>query len=162
MTVRRIIPSGLYLHHIEGDLRTTPNAGTISGFASPYVPAVTPWTGQAGTISGAVISGFAVEFANHPVFYGGTLPGQWGTVNYEVFSFDWTVPQVATPTAFDLNWLSAPAYPEITVYELLSPPPFALPTTYTGTSILVVPSPAPAALIGGVLAMAARRSRRAG
>ncbi|MCA9288750.1 MAG: hypothetical protein KDA05_09215, partial [Phycisphaerales bacterium] len=62
----------------------------------------------------------------------------------------------------DFNWLAAPAYPEITVYELLSIPPIALPTTYTGTSILVVPSPGPAALIGGVLAMAARRSRRHG
>lgn len=101
------------------------------------------------------------EFHSHPFFTPWIHPAYIARANVEVLTFDWTAPTVSTPTTINFDWIPSAHYPE--VYAII--PPYggfhwaSLPTSYTGTSIIVLPT-SPAAAIAIPLALLAGRRRR--
>lgn len=150
----------IFLARLAGDAVTTPSGGVISGLSSPYVPSPPFATVTPGVIVGGGVLGMDIEFPLHPVGVApGAITSQWGAASVEVMSFDWTAPSVGSPTAFDFGWHADPAHPLLEVWSAVLPTPFAIPTNYVGTSVLVVPAPAASGVL--LLAgLAAGRRRR--
>lgn len=86
-------------------------------------------------------------------------PNPFWTVQPVTFlSYDWTAPQEAGLVEF--NWVPSPDLPDAVFYMTSMSITYSpLPTTYIGTSLVVVPAPGGAAAVvaGAVLAWARRR-----
>lgn len=152
---------------IGGDLVASNNLGAASNITSALRLQVHGGTYPAshGTPTGGSVVGVSYEFTSHPFFVPSVQTPYMIWTGVEALSFDWTAPSVPQATTVEFNWLPSPAYPD--VYAIL-PSYFtqlnwaSLPTTYTGTSLLVVPAPATGMAV--VLAWPAlrwgRRTRR--
>ncbi|MCB9840679.1 MAG: hypothetical protein H6809_03395 [Phycisphaeraceae bacterium] len=148
-----------WLQHVAGGVRPQPDTGTPSGFSSPFDPGNSLWSLAPGTPSGGGMAGFEVTFNVHPV---GIIqhPQIWDQSPVELFSFDWEAPAVATPTVFEFAWEPDQTQPLVGVWVLSSGTPLQIPTTYTGTSILVVPAPGFGSIAIGIIGVACRRRSR--
>lgn len=150
--------SWTYLDHVSGDLMVSPNSGGSSGYASPYVPSLGTWTESPGSFVGASLIGYDVKFLA-PFWAVGWVAPQWGSLTMELLSFNWMAPTVTQPTQFSFDWHANPLFPQIIVQSGLSLTPFPVPTTYTSTTILVLPTPAAWLAFAPVGAWAVRRRR---
>lgn len=139
------------LHHIAGEAVATPDVGMA---ASPYAPNgpspfVNPGSPDLGSIRGVDI------MSGPPGFLGGPSPYFASPLYF--LRYDWTAPTQAGEVEF--TWISRPDLPNALFYQqYASIEPIVVPTTYLGTSITVVPTPAPAAVL--ILSAGALSSRR--
>jgi hypothetical protein len=136
-------------HQALGDVRASPNVGTASnnrfGHTNPSVTLLTVM--DPGVVDGAGLTGVVVQSGFTP-FFGQPFPPPWATVapiELVLVKFDWIAPP--TPVAVSFDWHSAGGDPVYWVGVTT----VALPTTYIGTSLMVVPAPASALLLAAGL-----------
>ena len=170
ISVRLKWTGDLLVHSIVGDAIASPDLGTASNQAFlPGGPVSLPLTivnlgvAQAGSVLGIDIqSGYHPGSPNMPIgyapwvtYYSGGMPiGDIGFLRY-----DWTAP--SQPGVVNFDWVGAASKPDPLFYKLLPLPPSltptAFPTTYTGTSLTVIPAPSAALFLLGATALARRR-----
>lgn len=145
--------SGSILAGIGGDVVASGDLGAAANLTTDLFPGSsvqTAYPGTLGTPVGGSVRGVQFEFTSHPAFVAMVSPAYINSSGIEVLSYDWTAPSVAQPTTIDFDWSPSAAFPD--VYAIV--PPFNelhwafLPTTYTGTSLIVLPSPATLGVLG--------------
>ena len=149
---------------IGGSLVTTGNLGTASAISTQMLPWPPDpgYVNSVGTISGGSVTDVSHEFLAHPAFTPFIFPAYTTWTGVEVLSFDWTAPVLTAPTTINFDWHASPELPS--VRAILQP--FSqiiiefIPTTYTGTSLLVIPAPPTAFTLPVIAAWATRRRRR--
>lgn len=162
---RRTPPGSLsnFLALIAGDATVIPNIGAASGLSSPFFPHPNYCITSLGTVQGGSAVGFSANFPVAPGFFSGSYPFQWFTPDIDVLAFDWTAPSVQVPTVVTFGWLADAAHPDIEIYDPMQAGPvgFAAPihTTYTSTTILVLPAPAAWLALAPLGPWACRRRR---
>lgn len=149
---------------IAGDLEATGDLGSSGNTSSELALSFTSqlYPNTPGTPSGGSIRGVSYEFVSHPLFTFNLVEAysRWGGV--EALSFDWTAPAVSQPTTVEFNWIPSAAYPNVrAILPSYSQLNWAfLPTTYTGASLTVLPSPPAGALVIPLALLGARRRAR--
>ena len=143
---------------LKGDLVASDDLGAAANVGSEITPGILT---TLGVPIGGSVKGFDVAFVP-AVFLGGNLPpipsGHASGVDF--LWFDWTAPSVNQPTIVAFEFAADPLAPNVRLYpSSLSPAFIEAPTTYLGTSILVVPAPAGLALLGLAAMGAGRRTR---
>lgn len=142
------------LARVVGDAVASPNVGiaTNNSGAVGQGPLINYGTPSGGSVVGADVGsgpdlgwGWSMLFMFQPVTF---------------LYYDWTAPEVPGTVAFD--WIPHQDFPHALFYlNGQSVIQEALPTTYIGTSLTVVPAPggAAVAVAAGILAWARRRRR---
>lgn len=152
------------LWEIRGHLRSSGDIGSASGNAFPGVYPLLPQTLiDPGDLSGGSIESILIRSGEMSLisgFPGPPLP-PWSAISLAVFQYDWTAP--ITPGPVQFTWTPDPAQAN-TLYIapfISQTGPVAIPTTYFGASLTVVPAPATLALLAamGVASGKVRRSR---
>ncbi|MCA9287035.1 MAG: hypothetical protein KDA05_00535 [Phycisphaerales bacterium] len=147
---------------LKGEFLAVGDAGAASNVGSPIHPSVTV---TLGFPDGGSVKGFDV--ASTPAYFTGGIvpPLPWSlsaTGSNEFLWYDWTAPSVSSPTTISFDFVAHPIAPNVRLYPTSASPAFIeAPTTYIGTSILVVPAPAGLALLGVGAIGARRRARHA-
>ena len=147
---------------IGGDIVASGDLGQAANFGSYLQPPSShpTYPSSWGTPAGGSVLGIQFEFVSHPMFVFVVQPIYGQSSGVEILSYDWTAPSVAQSTTVDFDWVPSAAFPD--VYAIV--PPYNglhwayLPTTYTGTSLIVLPTPATLGVVGlGVLVPRRRR-----
>lgn len=149
------------LREIEGSLRASPDIGAAANPAFPYtispspVVSISPGTGSAGSVVGVRLFNGDLNW----LLFGFPPPEPWRNGDgLIVVQYDWTAP--ATPGVVAFDWSPSPTNPQTIMAFHDGPPSFrAVPTTYLGTSLTVIPAP-PAALALGLCGATGTRRRR--
>lgn len=143
------------LGYVSGDVRATGDLGSASNPSFPYgVPPlaiVLPGTPFEGSLLDVYI-----ESGDTNPFFGLSPTHPWGLrAGLILTRFDWTAP--SNLGVVDFAWIPDPADP----LPIMSPvggfSGVPYPTTYLGTSLTVIPTPASALVFLGTLAIARRR-----
>lgn len=140
---------------IAGDLNASPNQGTAANPEGAWGWWSAPpnfGTPTAGSIMG-------VDLRVNPWFFVGAVSPYVVATGLEFVWYDWTAP--STTGTVEFNWVPHPEYPNPLFYltfmtEVRSP----LPTTYSGTSITVIPAPVTMVTLLAFGACASSRRRR--
>jgi len=146
---------------IQGDVRATGDLGTAANPTFPYGYLPLPTTVvQPGTPSGGSILDIDIRSGDVSPWFLGTPPRPpWGLQTGLILTqFDWTAP--VTPGVVRFDWVPDPTQPLPIVLRYFTGSSLAIPTTYVGTSLTVVPAPASAlSLALGLTALSVRRRR---
>ncbi|MCA9286930.1 MAG: hypothetical protein KDA05_00010 [Phycisphaerales bacterium] len=152
ITARHARSGSSFLAGIGGDLRATGDLGSASNVYSDLRLLVHSqiYPASHGTAAGGSVVGISYEFVSHPLFVTSVQPPYVMWPGIEALSYDWTAPVVSQPTTVSFDWVPSAAFPD--VYAII--PPYNelhwafLPTTYTGTSLIVLPTPATLGVLG--------------
>jgi hypothetical protein len=139
---------------VVGALGSASNVGSDFAFGSgpPLVVLGQPAGGSVVGTDIATIPGFFTASPSPPSI-------QWWGVNY--LTFTWTAPSVSEPTLLGFEFVADPIAPNVRLYPSSASPAFVeASTTYTGMSIVVLPSPGAAGIGLVVGALATTRLRR--
>ena len=145
---------------LKGDFRATNDLGVAASIGSP--PGLQPgMLAHLGTPVGGSIVDFDV--ASVPAYFTGgivpPLPWSAGAMGADFLWYDWTAPSVTQPTVIQFDFIADPIAPNVRLYATAVSPAFIeAPTTYIGTSILVIPAPAGLPILA-LAALAPRRRR---
>lgn len=151
-----------FFWEIAGGVNASPNLGAAGnpqfGASNPPIIAATvinPGVASGGGVNGVhVLSGFNPGSGFPPVF-----AAPWWADGFSLLRFEWTAP--ANPGTVDFAWTPRPDLPNPLIFTShLTSTPTPIPTTYLGTSLTVVPTPAsflPFAVAPFVLARTRRR-----
>ncbi|MCB9840040.1 MAG: hypothetical protein H6809_00120 [Phycisphaeraceae bacterium] len=162
VTVLASFTGGGQLAGLSGDAINAGAEGEASNLGS--------WYNQGALVNwGAPMGGSVVglEIAVTPAFFGGCgfiVPQCYWNTDVHMLEFDWQAPQVGTPTHALFDFHTTPSAPGLLVFPTpwQSPHSVVLPTTFLGTSLLVVPGPGPASSLAISVSLVSRRSRRRG
>lgn len=146
--------------YFAGSVRATDDAGTASNPSFPYSFVQLPATVvQPGTPSGGSILDVDIQSGDVSPWFGSPPLSPWGLQGGLIQTqYDWTAPVSAGEVEFD--WISDPGTPLPVVFRYFSGSSLAMPTTYLGTSLTVVPAPGSAFLLGVAGLSGPRRRRR--
>lgn len=146
------------LGRIGGDIRATDDRGIAANPQLPYVfnplPAAVI---QPGTLSDGSVVDVFIQSGDSSPFFGQGPVYPWGLqAGLVLTTFEWTAPTSLGPIEF--SWVPDPAMPQTYMHPNPSVGPVAFQTTYLGTSLTVVPTPASALALLGLLALPPRRA----
>ena len=142
------------------------SGNTINGGAQGTASNLSSWYQQGALVShGTPVGGsvFGLSIAVTPPFFGGCgfiLPQCTWNTDVHMLEFDWQADEVTTPQLAEFNFLASPTMPGLLAYLNPggSPNWTLLPTTFTGTNLLVLPAPAVGTtLAAGALLLGRRR-----
>lgn len=149
----------LLLSFIEGDRLVTNNLGSAAGnvFAHQGASIAPNSTINPGQASGASIVGVAIHSGNPGLIFGPPYPAPWASGTLYFLEYDWTAPR--QPGLVEFNWQGSTSALHPTFFTPIGF--ITLPTTYTSTSLTVVPAPA-TVVAPGILGagLGVRRRRR--
>jgi len=140
----------------KGDALATPGIGTASNVGSAYMAGILYVYGQA---IGSDVIGH--DIAQIPAFFMGTVFGP-STMNtgFDYLTYNWTAPVVASPTVVEFDFVTPWFAPGVRLYPSTSSTAWVnAPTTFIGTSILVLPGPGSGAVLAAAGVLAWRRRR---
>lgn len=142
-----------------GSVRVTDDAGTASNPSFPYNFLQGPATVvQPGTPAGGSILDVVIQSGDVRPWFGSPPLHPWGLQTGLVLTqYDWTAP--TTAGVLEFQWIPGPANPLPVVVLYSTGSSLAIPTTYFGTSLTVVPAPASALLFASGMLAALRRQR---
>ncbi|MEZ6234077.1 MAG: hypothetical protein R3B68_07800 [Phycisphaerales bacterium] len=143
---------------LKGDLLASGDLGQAANVGSEVMPGIFV---TLGAPAGGSVKGFDVASAPVSYFGPGFPPVPFANATgVEFLWFDWTAPPVTEPTEITFNFAADPIAPNVRLYPnpVLSPAFIEAPTTYIGTSILVIPAPVGLPILA-LAALAPRRRR---
>lgn len=127
----------------DGELIATPNIGFASNprFGHPMSPGVPPTIIQPGTPAGGSVVDVLIQSGVAPLMPWAPLTVWAVSSGVTLLVMDWTAPQDLGLVSF--GWTPSAIQPHTLLFETWgSVDPVAVPTTYIGTSLTVVPAPA--------------------
>ena len=158
-------PASAVLWRVAGDVVASPNLGVASNPAIglaflPGAPISPEAILEPGTPSGGSVTGMEV-FSSYFSPSGVIVLPPWNqSTNVALFEFDWTAPNAPGATV-DFAWAPSPSLPSPElILNYAGGPVTSVPTTYSGTSLLIVPTPASLPIMCLGLAMAGSRRLR--
>lgn len=148
---------------IGGSLLASGNLGIATNLFTQLIPSPPDpgYSNSLGSPVGGSVTGILHEFHAHPIFTFWIHPGYLALTGVEVLSFDWTAPLVGQPTTVNFDWEPSAQYPNVRAIV----PPYGgfhwafLPTTYTGASLTVLPTPASMGIAACAALLTASRRR---
>lgn len=145
---------------LRGDTVFTNDLGASANIISPYgVPSSSPpWVRLGDFRGGSIINSDIVNLPGY--FTAGPLAASFAYQGMPFILFDWEAPSVSEPTQVNIDFRPYAIAPNARFYpSQISPAWVEADTTYSGTSVLVLP--APSALVAFLLAggLAIRRRR---